>query len=380
MPDVTRRSVLKVALATAAASAVGATVPSPAAAATTYGPRSISHVGDFGSPPSNLNYRMWNFPSGTTLSAALAKMGPNDCLVLPERSEPYLLDSSKGFAYPGSWRGMARATAGIHGMGPNTVIQPSVSAFRMGQTSTSNENVLIESTLAGAYFGNFTLKGRDFGGCAVNGIKSTGDRTTWENLYLWGAQRGWRNSPPGEAGGIVGFKGTGQTLRNTEINCTDPATGQRVGTSPAMFNQQSNVTVQDVYAHHALAGAITFWRVANPVVRRTRAEHNGSGSGGLNGHAFNLEQCSGNALLDSCTFVCDYGTNTGVHMSVGSYYAGPAKVRVVNPSNDAGPYKGVFSVNISPTYGGTAQTYRPSDITVVNSSNQPVSWKSNWRG
>lgn len=376
---ISRRTVLQAALATGALAAVESTIiPTSASAATPYRPTSISHVGDVGSPPTNLNYRMWNFSSGTTLSAALAKMGSNDCLVLPERSAPYLIDTSYGFAYPGTNRAMARAQAGVHGMGPGAVIKLSSSSFRQGRASGSsgNLNVLLQSARSGAYFGNFTMIGRDLGGCAMDAIKVTGSNTLVEGIHLIGAHRGWRNSPPGEAGGVVGHSGSNLKVRNCDIDCRDASSGARVGTSPIMLNNQSYPLIQDVYAHHSVSGSITAYRVTSPTLRRTRSEYLGSGSGGLNANNFNFEQNQGTVLLDNCTFICNYGTNTGVHLSVGSYTT-PAKIRVVNPKHDAGPYKGVFAVNISKTYGGRTQTQKPSDISVVNSAGAPIAWRHN---
>jgi hypothetical protein len=381
MLQVSRRALLQGALATTSLAVAGVGLGSTTAeAATTYGPRSISHVGDFGTPPSNLNYRMWNFSSGTSLSAALARMGPNDCLVLPERSQPYYIDTSHGFNYPGTYYGMARATAGIHGMGPGAVIALGSSSFSKGPATSGSGNLnnLISSGTAGAYFGNFTMKGRSLGGCAFDALKISGSSTKLENLRLVGAHRGWRNSPPGEAGAITGNAGSNLKVLNCEIDCRDASSGLRVGTSPLMFNNQSNVTVSNVYAHHSVAGTITFYRVNGATVRNTRSEHNGSGKGGLNGHAYNVEQSTGTVLIDHSTFVCDYGTNTGVHLSTGSYYSSPARIKVVAPTNDTGPYKGVFAVNISPTYGGRAQTVRPSNISVVNASGAALPWKSNY--
>lgn len=381
MFQISRRAFLQGAVATTSLAVAGVGLSSTSAqAATSYGPRSISDVGDYGTPPSELNYRRWNFSSSTTLSAALAQMGSNDCLVLPERDEPYYIDTSRGFNYPGTYYGMARAKAGIHGMGPGTVIALGGSSFSQGQAGPGNGNLnnLISSGTSGAYFGNFTMKGRDLGGCAYDGIKVSGNDTLLENLRLVGAHRGWRNSPPGESGGITGNGGSNLTVLNTEIDCRDASTGLRAGTSPMMFNNQSGVYVKDVYGHHSVAGAVTLYRVNGATFRNARSEHNGSGPGGLNGHAFNVEQSTGTVLFDHCSFSCDYGTNTGVHLSVGSYFDGPARIKVVSPSNDAGPYHGLFAVNISPTYGGREQTARPSLISVVDGNGSPIPWKSNF--
>lgn len=380
MPDLSRRTLIQGAVASSALAATGVGLTTlPASALTAYGPRSITHVGDYGNPPTNLNYRMWNFSSSTTLSAALAAMGPNDCLVLPERSAPYYVDTSRGFAYPGTYRAMARAKAGIYGMGPGAVIQYGPSSFSQGRAggSSGNVNRILECYTAGAYFGNFTMKGRYLGGCAFDAIKAVGSSTVLENLRFVGAHRGWLNNPPGETGAISGLNGGGQIVRNCEIDCRD-STGARVGTSPLMFNQQANVTVQDVWAHHSLAGAgVTAWRVNNMTVRRVRSEYNGSSSGMLNGHAFNFEQSTGTILVDGCTFLCAYGANTGVHLAAGSYYSNPARIRVVAPVHDAGPYRGPFAVHISATYGGTTQTYSPSMISVVNAAGSPIPWRHN---
>jgi hypothetical protein len=382
MAHVSRRTLLSGAFATTALGAIGAGASvAPAQAAVSYGPRSISHVGDYGNPPSHLNYRMWNFSSSTTLSAALDKMGSNDCLVLPERSEPYYIDTSRGFAYPGTSRAMARAKGGIYGLGPNAVIRYGSSGFSAGRASggSGNINRILESYTAGAYFGNFTMVGRDLGGCGFDGIKVVGNDTLMENLRLVGAHRGWQNWPPGETGGINGYKGSGLTIKNTEIDCRD-SSGRRVGTSPMMFNQQSNVTVQDVWAHHSVSGAVTGWRVTNPILRRTRSEYNGSGPRGLNGNAFNFEQCVGTVLLDGCTFICDYGTNTGVHLASGSYFANPARLRVVNPKHDAGPYRGPLALHISKVYGGRTQTVTPGHFTVVDSAGARLPSRCNLPG
>ncbi|HYP44811.1 MAG TPA: hypothetical protein VEQ66_06405 [Propionibacteriaceae bacterium] len=380
-----RRTLLQGALASTVLAVTGAGTFSLPALAASYGPRSISRVGDYGYPPDHLNYRMWNFSSGTTLSAALAKMGPNDCLVLPERTAPYLIDTSRGFGYPGTSSAMARVKGGIYGMGPGAVIQYAPSGFSQGRASGNEGNInrVLECYTPGAYFGNFTMRGRSLGGCGFDAIKAMGNNTVFENLRFVGAHRGWRNSPPGETAAISTLNGRGMAIRNVEIDCRN-ANGARVGTSPLMLNQQAGITVTDVWAHHSLAGGVSGWRLDNATLRRVRSEHNGSSTGSLNGNAFNFEQSTGTILLDRCTFVCDYGPtsaggsgNTGVHLAVGSYFPNPARIRVVSPANDRGPYRGAFAVHMSRVYGGTTQTYAPSLIRVVNSSGSPLAWKHN---
>lgn len=378
MLDVSRRTLLRGALGSTALAVAGAGLSALPAQAASYGPRSISQVGDYGTPPADLDYRTWNFPTGTTLNVALARMGPRDCLVLPERSAPYLIDTSQGFRYPGTSSAMARVTGGIYGLGPEAVVQYASSGFSQGRADgrAGNPYRILECYTDGAYFSNFTIQGRSMGGCGFDAIKAMGDHTLFENLRFVGAHSGWRNSPPGETAAISTLKGSGMVIRNCEIDCRD-ANGQRMGTSPLMLNQQSGVSVTDVWAHHSLAGGISGWRLDNATLRRVRSEHNGSSGGSLNGNAFNFEQSTGTILLDSCSFSCDYGANTGVHLAAGSYFPNPARIRVVDPTYDAGPYRGTFAVHMSAVYGGITQTYDPSLISVHSSAGRALTWKHN---
>ena len=92
--------------------------------------------------PTDANYVMWNtsWPKDRDLEDVFASLGSNDILVLPERPEPYIIDSSEGFRAAGvtsvtgrngqlpivnkykgirtarTWFAMARARQGILGM------------------------------------------------------------------------------------------------------------------------------------------------------------------------------------------------------------------------------------------------------------------------
>ncbi len=53
--------------------------------------------------PADANYVYW--PNGaTSMEAVMASLSANDILVLPEREEPYLIDSSNGFILRRIWR------------------------------------------------------------------------------------------------------------------------------------------------------------------------------------------------------------------------------------------------------------------------------------
>lgn len=110
--------------------------------------------------PADANYVMWNssWPTNYNLADALLSLTNNDILVLPERPEPYLIDSTDGFSAVSVksidgykmnpdgtatvtqlpivnkqvdkwWFTMAQAKRGIIGLGPGAVIQIGPSAF-----------------------------------------------------------------------------------------------------------------------------------------------------------------------------------------------------------------------------------------------------------
>jgi len=99
---------------------------------------------------------MWNsvWPVNRDLEDIFAtELAANDILVLPERPEPYIIDSSEGFRAASvksvtgrhgqlliisryknirtarTWFAMTRARRGILGLGPNAVVQMSNSAW-----------------------------------------------------------------------------------------------------------------------------------------------------------------------------------------------------------------------------------------------------------
>jgi len=89
----------------------------------TYGPRVISNVSEL-NPPAQFNYVTWRWGLTTPLQDVFKVLGANDVLVLPERPEPYLIDTSKGFRSGDGIHdvAMTRCKAGIIGMGPGAVI------------------------------------------------------------------------------------------------------------------------------------------------------------------------------------------------------------------------------------------------------------------
>lgn len=312
--------------------------------------------------PADANPVVWRWArsSGTTIQDAVATLGERDILILPEDEKPYLIDSSHGFRKGGGhWHSMVAVPRGIAGLGPNAVIEPSPSAFSAARQAYAHgmQEKMIESRSAGAYFGNFTMRGRDFGGIGYNAIWASGAGTTWERLYFRGAHRGWKSMPPGEAGAICGYKGTGMRAYNIEIDCRDEY-GVSVGTSPLMWNAQSDVQITDVYAHHAYAGMPTWWRVSS--AKTTRLIHRDMAQGVDKAPGVNVEDCSGHHVFDNCTLLLNYGpSNRGMHLQSGTP-SSSIVFDIRSPIIDAGRWPGFFSIQESK---GSPQ--RNSDIHIT---------------
>ena len=259
--------------------------------------------------PADANYVTWNpsWPVNRDLEDVFNSLSANDILVLPERAQPYVLDSSEGFRASGvksvtgrngqvpivstykgirnarTWFAIARARRGILGLGPNARIEISNSGWTQepqiqdagsvqpdGWTSpgrywTDNNNQVraelvgcqekaIEAEHSDSYFGNFTMVGRDLGGVAYSGLTSA---KTFERLNLTAGWRGFLGVPNGESGAI-GAGGSGYLISKCIIGTRD-ASGVRVGSSPIMVNSSSGGTIEDTDAGESFAGMMTLW-------------------------------------------------------------------------------------------------------------------------
>lgn len=355
--------------------------------------------------PSDASYKVWDYPAGTMLEEVFMNLPANTILVLPERTEPYLLDTADGFRAAGiawitgtngkqipikntykgkaarTWFGLARSRRGILGMGPGAVIELSQSAFTQeaqiypghvtdkGNVMTGNAYKLIEVDEDNGFIANFTIRGRDLGGMAYNGIVFNKSGIA-RNVFFDGANRGFSAAPNGETGAVAFNNGT-YLVDNCEINCRD-ASGKRVATSPLMVNKSTGGEVINSYMHDSFAGSATIWgstglhRFGN-----VRSEYLGAG--------INLE------ANNNLTFVWDGGTNlisykkntpagdmnyrgnSGLHVNLRSPYTS-TKVEVRNVILDEGPQPGSLSVQIYGANASEARKQLNSDIV----SNLPV--------
>lgn len=365
--------------------------PPPPVTVADRGPVSISDISQASSIglnlPAGVNLIPWTWTTSTYLSAILRVLGANDLLVLPERDEPYLIDTSVGFNGTGSFASMVRPLCrGFVGLGPGTVIQPSASSYSAPQqTSGVPSQSMIEHARDGSYMGNATINGRDLGGIAYHCLKQNGGNgSRAERLHLVAAHRGFKNSPPGETGGITGQAGSNFVVSRCVVDSLDPVTGLRVGSSNIMLNNQSNTLVEYSDALHAVAGmGITHYRVAGSRVAYSNLRYNGSGGYPKNGTGANYELCTGTHYLDHVDVITNYHNNvvsndptspspgnSGTHFSIGSSEAAITLVGT-DVTVDAGPAAGRVSIQGGIKYpiGGTANDLQTaSTITFTRSS------------
>lgn len=122
-------------------------------------------------------------PGGASINEVAATLKERELLVLPEASEPYLVDSSRGFQWFRAdapwgetteaelWDEMTRLPVGLVGMGPGTRVETSASSFGRGPQLKVNggcSNKVIGVSRAGGYFGDLVAGGRDYGGVAFH--------------------------------------------------------------------------------------------------------------------------------------------------------------------------------------------------------------------
>lgn len=366
--------------------------------------------------PADANYVMWNasWPIDRDLEDVFAtELGENDILVLPERPQPYVIDSSEGFRAAGvasvtgrygqlpivsryknqrtarTWFAMARARRGILGLGPGAVIQMSQSSWTQepqiqdkdsvesdgwispGRYYTDTSGVvrtelvgsqekIIESATDSAYFGNFTMQAHDLGGVAYNGIVASKGSPVFERLDLSGSWRGFSAVPNGEAGAIASG-GTGYyTIRKCVLGTRDN-NGNRVGSSPIMINSSTGGgLIEDTDASETVAGMMTIWNSRGKhTIRNANARFNWGP--GLNleklQSGFELEWIGGSIWSDyqgnggKTPKPSDQGTKGKLHAQI---YAenGSALITFRGVDFDTGPTAGAINIQ---SYGNTQQ-------------------------
>ncbi len=380
--------------------------------------------------PATANYVMWNnaWPATRDLEDIFAlELGDNDILVLPERAQPYVIDSSEGFRAAGvasvtgrngqltivnryknirtarTWFAMARARRGIVGLGPGAVIEISQSSWTQepqiedkgsvqsdgwvspGRYWTNTSGVVqselvgcqekvIESVVNDPYFGNFTMRSHSLGGVAYSGIVASKGAPVFERLNMTGAWHGFQGVPNGEAGGVCSG-GTGYyTISNCVLGTRD-STGARTGTSPIMINSSTGGgLIENTDASETYAGMLTIWNSSGKhTLKNVNCRWN-------RGSGLNLEKCQAGMEVEWIG-----GSNWSDYMGQGGKPGRPSDSQALNTLHtgiyaeggsvkltyrgvdfDTGPTPG--AVNIQ-SYGATKQ--KLADIQAFDANGNP---------
>jgi hypothetical protein len=359
--------------------------------------------------PADANYVVWDssWPVNRDLEDVFNSLSANDILVLPERTQPYIVDSSEGFRAAGvqsvtgryselpivnrykgvrparTWFAMARARRGILGLGPRTVIQMSDSSWTQepqlqdkGSNMENNTYVspgrfwtntngalqyelvgcqekVIDSEHDSPYYGNFVMKAHDLGGVAYHAVSiGSGSNAVAERLDLSGAWHGFLGVPNGESGGIT-VRNNNNYLISKCILGTRDSTGFRTGTSPIMINSTpGGGRIEDVYSTETYAGMLTLWNCGGKHVLSN--VHTRWTNPGLN-----LEKCQAGFELEwtGGSNWSNYNNNggkpgtpsdqgsykNGLHISLNSP-GGSAKITLRGVDLDRGPVAGALNI------------------------------------
>lgn len=255
--------------------------------------------------PTDANYVVWK-SEWTHLEQAFAALAPNDVLVLPERTEPYLIDSSKGFMAAGVkdmeyisdadyatrgytskyvtgtvpvnsssnrlWFEMSRSRRGILGLGPGAVVKASKSGWKGVRQPNNNmmvtytdgskgtmigvQNKLIGSEHHSPVYANFAMAPEDLGTVAYNSIgvsSSLVGNFYMRNVWIDRAMNGFAGIPNGEAGGII--LGIGRYDIENVLITTDANSS-----SPIMFNRNTGGRMKNVWLGMPAVGMLTYWK------------------------------------------------------------------------------------------------------------------------
>lgn len=379
--------------------------------------------------PTDANYVVWNssWPKERDLEDVFYSLGANDILVLPERPEPYIIDSSEGFRASGvasvtgrygqlpivnrykgirsarTWFAMARAQRGILGMGPGAVIRMSQSTWTqepqiedkgsvqsdgwvspgrfytktdgtLGSELVGAQEKVIEAQYDHPFFGNFKMKNRDLGGVAYNGIVANGG--TFVRLDLSGGWRGFQAVPNGETGAIASGGRSYMYLISQCVLGTRDETGNRVGSSPIMINSSIGGTIEDTDASESVAGMLTIWNSSGKHTLKNVNAHFNWGPG------INLEQVQPNFILEwiggsiwsdyygnggKSPKPSDQGTKGRMHMQINTA-GSSAKITLRGVDLDTGPTAGALNIQ---SYGSNQQQ-KLSDILAYNQAGNPI--------
>ena len=345
--SLSRRSVLALAGAAAAGPVLGGVLASTAVAAT---PR-----------PEGSSYVRYEdlYRSGDSLQQVIEKVTNNRILTLPTGTFT-ARDFRTGY-YSGIsiGTGAAAGCRGVAGSGRGTVIQVEANTASRSLPGATAGSQLAVSNKPWAVLSNFTLKGGEQNGLVYHGIKvasSPDTRLTW--LYVQGGSRGYANTPPGETFGINVLRSDRVKIFDTEVDGRDDS-GSRVASSPIGWNYARDAAVIRTYAHHGVAGMLTFFETTNVYTEDYHAFSTSSGPGATNGHGINHEQSQGvikhirPKLFVNGVYSRVPGAtgSTGMHFMFANTKQDVPDIEIIDPQFDKGPGStGMMAVLIADGY------------------------------
>lgn len=282
------------------------------------------------------------YRSGDTFQGVINRVTGNRILTLPAGTFT-MSDFTQGY-YDGIRVGTGSSSGcrGIAGSGRSTIIRINSNTASRDKGSRMAGQQLTISSKSNAVLSNFTLKGGPQNGLYYKGIsvQSCPDaKLSW--LYLQGASRGYANSPPGETFGISVLRSDRTTISDTEIDGRDDA-GTRVGASPIGWNTCSDAKIYRAYAHHGVAGMVTFWETTNIYTEDFKCFSTSSGSGSLSGSGINHEQSKGiiqhvrpTLLINGqYTSTADHTAASGPHLSFANVDGDVPTITITEPTWD----------------------------------------------
>ena len=246
--------------------------------------------------PRGLDYIYWDDDGPNDVWEQHRRIGKDAVLVLRERDEPHILNSSKGFPAagvgwidgpdgtrtpvvhdPNRWFEMSRGN--VLGLGPRAVIEVGESDWtapaqpypmwyydRNGVKKSElvgNQNKLLQTVSEVGIFANFTLKGRDLGDVCYSGVGFSGCRKSHlHDVRFVEASRGGEPIPNTETGAAVFYGGTNENQQFAYfISGVEIWNHESRSSSPLMFNRMSSGKVSDLTMHNAPAyGMPAYWR------------------------------------------------------------------------------------------------------------------------
>ncbi len=186
---------------------------------------------------------------------------------------------------------------GMYGVGRTTIIRnlpfsSSQHTKDMGSATPAAGLINVQMILAQGndarsetfVFKNFQLRGEDADHYYEGILIYNSPGAIIENLYLRGANPGFKNAPPGETMAIKSNNASGLQILDCEVDGRHWQTNTRIGAAVIGMNNTTGITIKRFFGHHALASMVTFYQCSDvyteDLVTWTNGTENGNGKNG----------------------------------------------------------------------------------------------------